>query len=378
MKATFVNNASDIGLATWNRIAGTQTPFLRYEFHAALESHHCVGAETGWLPQHLVVRDDKSDVVAFMPLYVKFNSYGEMVFDWAWAEAFQRAGQSYYPKLVSAIPYTPAPGKRLLIADDADQQAITTLIIQSLKAVAENHSMSSIHCLFLEELMCEAFESQEFVRRLGCQFHWHNEQYDNFDHFVSMFASRKRKNVLKERRRCFEQGITFHLRHGNQIAPDQWPTLYHFYQKTFVEKSGLASFTLPFFQEISQTMGEQFFVIEACHNGVVVAVAFFYHNRETLWGRHWGCNKKFDSLHFETCYYQGIDFAIAQNIQLFEPGAQGEHKISRGFVPTETWSTHWVGDATFRDAIYTHVKQEEAYMKEYILTVNEKLPFKKR
>ena len=378
MIISFVNNINDIGKTRWNTLTGTESPFLRFEFLAALEAHDCVGKDQGWIPQHLIIEDTEGGaLLGLMPLYLKYNSYGELVFDWSWADAYHQAGRAYYPKLVSAIPYTPVTGERLFVAPGQDKHSIKSEMINALKQIALNNQLSSIHCLFPPEDDCENFIAPGFVSRLGCQFHWHNHNYESFSHFLSTFASRKRKNILKERKRCTDNNVTFEILTGSQIAPDLWPTIYHFYQKTFIEKGGYASFTQAFFEEISQTMGDQLLVVLAVFKGKYVASAISYRNSEALYGRHWGSSEDFNSLHFETCYYQGIDYAIEHQLQLFEPGAQGEHKVSRGFIPTETWSTHWIKDSDFKTAIFQFVDREKEYMKIYISEMNEHLPFKK-
>ena len=377
MIVKFFSNIHDIGQQRWNNISGIESPFLRFEFHAALESNHCVGQNAGWLPQHLAAEDTESgQLLGLMPLYIKSNSYGELVFDISWAEAYLQAGRAYYPKLVSAIPFTPAPGKRMLIAKHADPAEIKRAMIAALAKAAKNNSLSSIHCLFHHEEDNPYFEEQEFFTRLGCQFHWHNKTFDNFDHFLSTFSSRKRKNILKERKRCNEQGVSFQTLTGNQVGPHLWPIIYHFYQKTFLEKGGYPSFTQAFFQEIARTMGEQLLVILAHFRGKIIACAICYQNNSTLYGRHWGSSENLDSLHFETCYYQGIEHAIKHGLKRFEPGAQGEHKISRGFIPTKTWSAHWIGDEHFRSIISNHVEHEKIHMLQYINDMNKHSPFK--
>jgi len=381
MIISFKNRINDIGKGRWNAITGTENPFLRFEFLSALEAHDCVGKNQGWMPQHLIVEEkENGTLLGLMPLYLKSNSYGELVFDWSWADAYHQAGRHYYPKLVSAIPYTPVTSQRIFVAEGHDSTAIKSTMINALKQIALNNELSSIHCLFPPEETCDAFEQQGFVSRLGCQFHWRNRKteksYVSFDEFLSEFSSRKRKNINKERKKCKDQNITFQVLSGSDIAPDLWPIIYHFYQKTFIEKGGYASFTQAFFEEISTTMGDQLIVILAIYKGEYVASAISYRNSNSLYGRHWGCSKSFDSLHFETCYYQGIDYAIKHELQLFEPGAQGEHKVSRGFIPTETWSTHWIRDDDFRSAIYQFVDKEKTYMQQYISEMRGRLPFK--
>ena len=370
-----MNKVSEIGEKNWNKIANTKSPFLQYAFMDALESCGCVGERQGWLSHHQVVEKD-GEVVAIMPLYLKHNSYGELVFDWSWADAYARAGREYYPKFVSAIPYTPVTGARLCVSPGEDHKKIKPLMIEHLTLTARQWSLSSVHCLFPEESDVSLFETQGYFLRLACQFHWQNQNYESFDHFLSFMSSRKRKNIRRERSRVVEQDISFQTLTGSQVEDDLWPLIYDFYRKTFIEKGGYATFTLAFFKQIALTMGDQLLVTLAIHKGKYVAGAICYRDDTHLYGRHWGCFEEFHSLHFEACYYQGLDYAIEQGLAYFDPGAQGEHKIQRGFAPTATWSAHWIKDEDFSGVIGNFVRQEQVYMEEYIAEMTEKLPYK--
>jgi len=378
MKVGFINSIKQVKKFDWNTVVANASPFLRYEFLSAMESHDCVGEAQGWIPYHMTLsRDDNNELLAVMPLYLKYNSYGELVFDWSWADAYERAGRRYYPKLVSAIPYTPAPGNRLCVKPSEDENVLRKLMLEKLIEEAKTLALSSIHCLFPTSEECNLAETHNFFPRIGCQFHWQNKNYESFSEFLSQLNNRKRKNIKKERKSVLDQGIQYQILNGNEIEEDLWPVIYQFYQITFLEKGGLATFTLAFFKEIAKTMGAQLVVILAIYQGEYVAGAICYQDDKTLWGRHWGALKKFENLHFELCYYQGIELAIKQGLTRFEPGAQGEYKLSRGFLPQQTLSFHWIKDDDFSQAIRQFTVKETAYMAEYISEMSMHSPFKK-
>lgn len=365
MKSSIIHDITAIPAADWNRVAGTSHPFLRHEFLAALEQHDCVGEKHGWLPCHIAVRDDHDHLCGLTPLYLKDNSYGEFVFDWAWADAWHRAGVNYYPKLVSAIPFTPVTGQRLLVDRQADRQAVTQLLIETAVALAEETDASSLHWLFTNQEDTARLQELGHLRRTGCNFHWHNRGYHSFDDFLGALSSRKRKKIRRERRRVTEAGIRMQLLHGQDMSAADWEIMFGFYRSTFDRKWGEPSLTLDFFREISRTMGEQLVLVFAYQGGEAVAGAIMLRGENALYGRHWGCREAWHSLHFEACYYQGIEYCIEQGLELFEPGAQGEHKISRGFLPTYTWSVHWIRDSRFRDVIQRYLLQEHEMMVDY-------------
>jgi uncharacterized protein len=377
MRTAVVNQIRDIPPEDWNRVSGTAHPFLRHEFLSALESNGCVGDAYGWWPQHIVAYDTDDTLVGIAPLYLKSNSYGEFVFDWAWADAYQRAAVPYYPKLVSAIPYTPVTGPRLLVHPASDHAQVSQAIIDRALSLTREKQASSLHWLFSSEadtaLLCES----GFMRRTSCHFHWHNEGYASFDDFLSRLSSRKRKKIRRERRYVQEAGIEMRIVHGNEATAEQWQIMHAFYCSTFEKKSGLPTLSLEFFQEISRTMGDQVVLVFASHGEDVVAGAIMLRSEDALYGRHWGCREEFNSLHFEACYYQGIDYCIRNNLALFEPGAQGEHKISRGFLPVYTWSAHWIVDERFRMAIARYLLQEHELIVDYHDDLLETSPYRK-
>jgi predicted N-acyltransferase len=376
MRTAVISNIREISADDWNRVSGTGHPFLRHEFLAALEANDCVGEAYGWWPQHLAVYDDADTLAGVAPLYLKNNSYGEFVFDWAWADAYQRAGIPYYPKLVSAIPYTPVTGSRLLVRPDCDHAGVTGALVTSSLSLAVEKQASSLHWLFTDEadtsLLCDA----GFMRRTSCHFHWHNDNYTSFDDFLSRLSSRKRKKIRRERRYVSEAGVSMHMVHGSDASEEQWQLMHDFYCSTFNRKSGTPTLSLGFFLEISQTMGDQVVLVFADHGGKPVAGAIMLRGEDALYGRHWGCREEFHSLHFEACYYQGIDYCIEHGLQLFEPGAQGEHKISRGFLPSYTWSAHWIANEQFREAISRYLQQEHEMMVDYHDDLMQTSPFR--
>lgn len=359
----------------WNQVAGTGYPFLRHEFLSALERHGAVGEQYGWLPRHLLARED-GRLIGAVPLYLKDNSYGEFVFDWAWADAYHRHGLSYYPKAVVAIPYTPATGPRLLVHPAADRARVAPALVGLARALVEQEGLSSLHWLFTDADDTALLREQGFMPRLGCQFHWHNRGYRDFEDFLARLNSRKRKQLRRERRHVREAGIELQLLHGHELSHEQWSVMHVFYRSTFEKKSGIPTLSQGFFEELGRTMGEQLVLVFAHHHGEPVAGAINFRGRDTLYGRHWGCREEFHSLHFEACYYQGIDYCIRNGLHAFEPGAQGEHKISRGFLPTATWSTHWIQDAGFRGAIGDFLRREQHGMRDYMETLAEQSPYR--
>jgi predicted N-acyltransferase len=370
------SSIDEISAEEWNRLADPDTPFLRHEFLAALERHSCVGKTYGWLPRHLALRDAAGAVLAAAPCYLKLNSYGEFVFDWAWADAYHRAGVAYYPQLVVASPYTPATGARILTGASSRRSEYAAALIQGACQLAERLGVSSLHWLFTTEEETAWLEGEGLMRRTGCQFHWENRGYRGFDDLLLEFSAEKRKKVKRERRRVLEAGIRFRLLSGADVSPGEWETFHRLYRDTFDKRGGVPTLSLGFFREIGRTMGDSVLLVLAYHRDQIVAAAFDLVGTRSLYGRHWGCFADFHSLHFEACYYQGLDFCIARGLQRFEPGAQGEHKISRGFLPTHTWSAHWIGDPSFRSAIGRFLDMERADMEGYISAMRERSPFK--
>ncbi len=374
MKVQIHTSINDIPASQWNALVDDRNPFLQHEFLVAMERHDCVGATFGWLPRHIAIYDAET-LVAAMPLYEKHNSYGEFVFDNAWAEAYQRAGLRYFPKLVSAIPYTPATGQRLLAAK-GHEDTCWPVLLQTAQHLAESIDASSFHCLF-QTAGEHQYTSQSLMTRHDCQFHWFNSGYRHFDDFLATLTSKKRKNIRQERRRVQQQNISFRILDGHSATTTDWANFSVFYQRTFDNKWGMATFNQGFFEEVGRTMPDSIVLVLADRDDECIAGALMYRSDSTLYGRHWGCTTEIDLLHFETCYYQGIDYCIREGLDRFEPGAQGEHKVARGFVPVVTRSSHFLRDDLYRDAIEQFCARERDAIDRYIADICNALPYKK-
>lgn len=364
----------DIDRDAWNALVNDNHPFIKHEFLSAMETHDCVGKHFGWLPCHIAIYE-KGCLIGAMPLYEKYNSYGEFVFDHAWAQAWQQNDLQYFPKLVSATPYTPAFGQRLLcIPERADE--IRSLLLSTAIQFAKQREASGVHFLFPDQKAQDWLESQEPLVRHDCQFHWFNQQYQAFDDFLAALSSKKRKNIRQERRKVQAAGVSFRVLNGSQASDADWELFAHFYKKTFDEKWSTATFNADFFKAIARDMPEQIILVLADLDDECIAGALLYQSDTTLYGRHWGCTEPLDGLHFETCYYQGIEYAIKQGLQCFEPGAQGEHKIPRGFVPTLTRSSHFMLSNPFQASLGQYVAHEREAVAGYMADCQRHLPYK--
>ncbi len=312
-----------------------------------------------------------------MPMYEKLHSYGEYIFDWGWADAYRRYGYAYYPKLLSAIPYSPVTGPRLLTTPEHSHS--NELFDNSLRFIQSllNDGYSSWHCLYPTQEESDMLQQLGLLQRTNSHFKWRNRNYRCFDDFLQQMKSRKRKQIGKEHARARELGITFEQRAGNDIREQDIETFYQFYQLTYLKRSGHGGYLpLEFFQSLLETMPEQLLLINAQRNERTIAAAFFFVGNNALYGRYWGCIEEHDLLHFETCYYQGIEFAIEQGLALFDPGTQGEHKVARGFEPVSVFSNHMIGNEDFAEAIANHIERENLYTRQYLAAMRERLPFK--
>lgn len=380
MQMYFIDSIHKIDAVQWNQLCPTDYPFVRHEFLTALETSGCTSAATGWQPQHvLLMESDK--LVAAMPGYHKMHSYGEYVFDWAWADAYRRHGFDYYPKWINAIPFTPCSGVRLLCKDQKKIAEYSNDFIRTLNTHCEQQGLSGWHCLFPDSALSTHLHTDTIYQRLGCQFHWFNRGYHQFDDFLAQMVSRKRKNIIKERRQVIEQGFYFSHKTGTQLTPADWAIFYQLYRNTYLKRSGHAGYlSEQFFQMLGATMNENLLMIcaenKAFAESGTIAAALFLRDSNTLYGRYWGCLEEFQFLHFETCYYQGIEFAIANRLQRFDGGAQGEHKIARGFEPLLTYSNHWISSPVFRPAIAQFIAQEAEGIRRYADEARGSLPFK--
>jgi predicted N-acyltransferase len=374
LKGTVHDSINDIAAGDWNALAGPDYPFLNHAFLALAERTGSVSADAGWTPRHLVLRDGTKPRAA-MPLYEKTHSWGEFVFDWAWARAYEQAGLDYYPKLVSAVPFTPAPSTRILRADPCDDEA-TTLLLAAATQLAEDSGCSSLHILFPASDEVASLEREGLLIRKDCQFHWHNRGYRDFDDFLATFNSAKRKKARRDRRKVAEGGIRFRRLHGAELDPDTWSAVYSLIARTFMLRGSLPYFNREFFQGLSDQLPDNILVILAERTDRPIAAAVFYVSDTALYGRYWGSDGHYDALHFETCYYQGIDYCIETGKQRFEPGTQGEHKVARGFVPAATWSAHLLAHPEFANAIERYLDEEGRHVERYMDAVDAHVPYK--
>jgi hypothetical protein len=379
MHVSIAEDLSAVRPDDWNLIAGSDNPFIRYEFLRALEQTRCVGADAGWLPRHILLHDKAPGAGALLgavPLYLKTHSFGEYVFDWSWAHAYERAGLAYYPKLVATVPFTPVTGPRLLVANGGDRDDVRRALIEGAHELARRYRVSSLHWLFTTEADTRALESARMMRRVGCQFHWTNRGYRDFADYLDTFTSAKRNKIKRERRYVREAGIELETRSGADMTDALWQTLYKFYHSTVQLHGASAYLTRAFFHELGSTLPDSVRVTLARQGTEYIAGALNLRGRNSLFGRYWGCSKALHSLHFETCFYTPIEYCIAEGIERFEAGAQGEHKLTRGFAPTPTYSAHWLSHARFNDAVGDFLARERDGMEYYMDELNEHLPFK--
>ena len=377
MKIDFIDSIEKINKEDWDAVLNSKYPFLKYEFLKALEVTNCASPEQGWTPFHLIASENER-IMAIMPLYIKTDSQGEFIFDWSWADAYYRNGLNYYPKLVSSIPFTPASGPRILITDQTRSSEVIEKISRALKQITEESDFSSVHILLADKDEIKDFSQEDFSLRTSYSFHWFNNNYLSFENFLQDMTSRQRKNIKKERKKINDQGITLERILGRAITLEMLETFYKFYQVTYLKRGMRGYLNFEFFNEIVASIPETIMLVLAKNNsGEYVAGALNFFDDEKLYGRYWGCLQEYDSLHFETCYYQGIEFCIEEKLKSFDPGVQGEHKIKRGFCPIETFSLHWIKDSRFKEAIDDFLDREREHILEYNQDRRALLPFKK-
>jgi hypothetical protein len=354
-----------------------ENPFVCHAFLDALEQSGSVGRRAGWLPQHLVIEDAGGTLRAAAPLYVKSHSQGEYVFDHAWADAYERAGGRYYPKLQVAVPFSPVPGPRLLVRPGPLAGEARAALIAALISAAENSGMSSLHVTFAPQAEVEDLVGVDFLHRVGLQYHWRNQGYADFDQFLAALNSRKRKAIRKERAAAASHGLALRAWEGAELTAAHWDAFFAFYMDTGSRKWGRPYLNREFFARIGASLDERIVLMTAQAGGQFVAGALNLKGTDTLYGRNWGCLTDFRFLHFELCYYQAIDYAIGHGLARVEAGAQGEHKIQRGYLPTETWSAHWIADPRLRQAIADYLERERAHIAAEKAALAELSPFRK-
>ncbi len=376
-----VPSIASLDAAQWDACANpepaTFNPFVSHAFLKALEDSHTVGRQTGWLPRHLVINDEEGGISAAAPAYVKSHSQGEYVFDHGWADAYERAGGRYYPKLQIAVPFTPVPGPRLLIKPGETASTSEQLLAAAAIEVARQGGLSSVHLTFLEQASAEHLKSLGFLIRVGQQFHWQNQGYASFDDFLGTLASRKRKAVKKERQTALAPGIDIEWLTGKDITEAHWDAMFTFYTDTGSRKWGRPYLNRTFFSLLGETMPEHCLLVLAKREGKYIAGALNLIGGDCLFGRYWGAVEQHPSLHFEVCYYQAIDYAIAQKLPRIEAGAQGEHKLARGYLPVETYSAHWLADPSLRRAVERFLIQEREAVSQLNADLTEMGPYRK-
>ena len=380
-----VNRIGAVTAADWDACAGigangAGNPFLMHAFLAALEESGSATAETGWAPHHLIVTDAAGRMIGAAPMYLKSHSYGEYVFDWGWAEAYERAGGKYYPKLQVSVPFTPATGPRLLVRPGLSAETagiVRSALIGAMERVAGGNQLSSVHVTFPTAPEARALGEAGWLRRAGQQFHWENRGYGTFDEFLGALSSRKRKTIRKERREVADSGVAVRPLTGTEIEPRHWDAFHRFYLATADHKWGNPYLTRAFFHQIGKTMADRILLVVAERDGRPVAGALNLMGDGTLYGRNWGCDGEFKFLHFEACYYQAIDFAIREGFTRIEAGAQGAHKIQRGYLPVETHSAHWIADPGFRNAVEKFLERERMHVHAEMAGLSEYSPFRK-
>ena len=365
-------SVGEIPAAEWDRLAGSANPFVSHGFLTALEDSGSVGPGTGWQPAPIVLEDGEGRLVGALPSYAKGHSQGEYVFDHAWADAWQRAGGRYYPKLQIAVPFTPATGPRLLLADPA----LAVPLLAVAEQVCANNGFSSAHATFIEPDQLALFEQAGWLLRSDIQFHWHNRSFASFDDFLSSLSARKRKAIRKERDGA-QSGVTIRRLTGNEIRPEHWDAFWLFYQDTGARKWGTPYLTREAFDLLGERMADRILLVLAFDGEEAIAGALNFIGEEALYGRYWGASREVRFLHFELCYYQAIEAAIERGLARVEAGAQGGHKLARGYEPVTTWSAHWIADPGFRSAVGEFLERERAGVAQDQAWLGERLPFRK-
>lgn len=365
-KIRLLTSIHDIGQSTWKEFESADFPFNDFEFFAALEDSHSIGKDSGWQILYILCEDEDSRLQGILYCFVKQHSYGEYIFDWQWANFFQANGESYYPKLLTSVPFTPATGPRILVRSEGNQDSIRSALLASAIELAKRSGLSSYHALFIEEAEQKIFAEQGFALRYSLQYHWRNEGYPDFQAFLNALVGKRRRDIVRERTRAHSHGLTIECLTGNQITERHGQIMNALYQTTTDKKNAIAYLQPDFFPKIFSSMKDQILFVLASKDGEAVAGALNFFKGKKLFGRYWGALAQYQDLHFELCYYQTIDFAIRHQIELFEAGAQGEHKVQRGFLPSLTYSSHMVFDPRFSSPIVQFVREERLAITEHL------------
>lgn len=374
----FPVSLAELDAKEFDALVDDDQPFLKHAFLQALELSGCVSRATGWQPHHFAIKNDRGHLLAFAPVYLKYHSYGEYVFDWAWADAYQKHGMRYYPKLLCSIPFTPSVSKRILIREDDDAGHYVELFRKAVEQYCVQHGISSSHILFPESSHCMEAPLIGWLKREGVQYHWFNKGYQSFDDFLQSLNSSKRKNIRKERKRLQASGINYVWKNANELTARERQFFFQCYERTYNIRGQMAYLNQAFFDRIFESMGEEcllLFAIEDCDE--MLASALFFRGERSLYGRYWGAVRDVPCLHFELCYYAGIERCIALGLERFDAGAQGEHKLLRGFEPVSTTSFHFIRHPDFRAAIDGFLSQEREYIEQYREDAQAWLPYKK-
>ena len=365
LTARFHARMDEIPASAWNALLPDDNPFLDHAFLAGLEQHGCIRSNLGWRAHHLgLYRGDR--LVAAAPLYLKRNSHGEYVFDWGWASAYERSGLDYYPKLLSAVPYSPVSGARLLAGTGTEAAALRSALAAAISGVVDGAGLSSAHVNFVSESDAQTLLANGWLGRFDWQFHWRNSgAWQSFDAFLGALTHKKRKNIRHERAQVRRAGVSCEIRHGDEIDASQWRAIHRLYLGTFADHGNHPALTLDFFRHLGATMPRRVLAVVCRRAGEIVAMALLLRSSTTLYGRYWGCTENTPGLHFEACYYQGIEYCLQNGLTLFEPGAQGEHKLARGFLPAMTRSFHYLADTRFRAAVRDALARESRSLLTY-------------
>lgn len=376
IEARFHESIDSIPAAAWDALRPDDNPFVSHAFLAALEHTGCIRPDWGWQAHHLGLYDG-GELIAAAPLYLKGNSHGEFVFDWSWASAWERAGGDYYPKLLNAVPYSPITGPRLLAGTGPAAADRRRALVSAMHAFAKRMNLSSVHANFLRDEELDAFD-HAWLTRSDVQFHWHNQGYANFAGFLDALNHKKRKNIRQERAHVASAGLTIEMRGGSELGRDEWRRIHALYESTFDAKGNHAALTRAMFLALGETLGDAVQLALARQHGTIIAMALFLRSSDTLYGRYWGAQGDIPGLHFELCYYQGIEYAIRHRLQRFEPGAQGEHKLARGFLPVRTHSRHYLVNESFRRAVREALSREAEAVTDYAEELQAHSPFARR